>query len=136
MSKLRDSTLFYIVIVFYVLLTSNYASASGTFCSGFSVHYVSQRNDFGMQPPEGTKIGETFLSRNGELLGRVEYFVGQPEVGSFDMTVKFEDEVILKSVDHAAAGYKVFSAVLVIEQGFFETHSESVICQTSWAFVP
>lgn len=126
----------YILFIFFAFLTSIDVRASGTFCSGFSVHYVSQRNDYGMQPPEGTKIGETFLSRNGELLGRVEYFVGLPEVGSFDMSVKLKNEVILKSVEHAAAGYKVYSAILEVEQSFFETHSESVICQTSWSFVP
>ena len=78
---------FKLVISLLALLACADAFASGTFCSGFTIHYSENRVDMGAQPPAGFRMGEQFLSQSGVLLGKLEFFYEEPSVGEFPYQV-------------------------------------------------
>jgi hypothetical protein len=125
------------LIALTVALVPYTSFASGTFCSGFSVHYSESHVDLGVPPPQGLRLGEIFLSADGETLGKIELFADAPPVGSFPYTVELTEKKVLAREGNITWGWEVFSADLTATgPGDSKPVQEQVVCKTSWALVP
>jgi hypothetical protein len=128
---------FKLVISLLALLACADAFASGTFCSGFSIHYSENRVDLGIPPPPGLRLGEQFLAQDGTLLGKIEFFQDQPSVGDFPYQVDITNKKTLARHGDPGMGWEVFSAdFTATKPGDSNPIQESVVCKTTWAIVP
>jgi len=128
---------FKLAISLLALLACADAFASGTFCSGFSVHYSENRVDLGIPPPPGLRLGQQILSQDGLLLGKIEFFQDQPSVGDFPYQVEITNKKTLSREGSPVSCWVVFSADFTASKsGDSAPIQEPVVCKTTWAFVP
>ena len=119
-----------------VLFVSS-AQASGTHCSGFSVHYVESHADMGMQPPQGMHVGLSFLVHDGKEKGREHYYYQSSTKGNLNYDVNLANQVEVASTGSMIAGSKIFTATLEAKaKKGPDVITEAVVCENTWALVP
>jgi hypothetical protein len=123
-------------ILFTLLLTSS-AFASGTHCSGFSVHYSDLRTDRGTPPRPGDKLETLMLTVDGVMLGKLERFQDKPDVGTMPVDIRFNNKKDLAKGGGPAFGWVVYDTTIVIQgPGNSQPYEEAVTCKDEWELVP